>query len=50
MFKQSFKKFRRKGQTLVLYAFLVPLLFTVGAAAVDWGLVLYKRRPTSKRG
>gem|GEM_PF-2380669 len=39
LLKKIFKSLKQKGQSLVLYALLVPLMFTVGGAAVDLGWV-----------
>ena len=42
--KKFFKSlFSQKGQTLVLYALLVPLLFMVGGAGVDLGWYYYNK-------
>jgi len=39
LLKKFFKSLNQKGQSLALYALLVPLMFTVGGAAVDLGWV-----------
>ena len=43
MLKKIFKLLNQKGQALVLYALLVPVMFTVGGAAVDFGWIYYNQ-------